>query len=122
MKIKKMKETILNEESNLNAMRNSLYNPDFLYKILMVLYKCLQKGNDVILAAAGNPEYLVEILSLLRTAPPTHKILIIKIFNILVSSLPSDLYSFVTMSYCDKIEGQKNLEDIFKLLNSGADD
>ena len=84
IKLNLIREKIEFEEEQLNDMRNTLYNPDFLYKILTILYKCLLKNNDEIVMAAGNPKYIAIALDLLRTAPPTHRILLIKIVNILV--------------------------------------
>ena len=65
----------------------------------MILYKCLVKNNDLIIMAAGNPRYIAVILNLLRHAPPTHKSLLLKIFNILILNLPVDIFNVALNSF-----------------------
>jgi len=102
-------------------MRNSLYNPGFLYKILMVLLKCLLNKNDNIISSAGNPKYIAIILGLIRTAPPTHKILLFKILKILMSSLPKCIFKSAISIFKRQVNEFKD-ETIFKILTSGEDD
>ena len=53
----------------------------------MILYKCLVRNNDSIIFAAGNPRYVAIAMNLFRSAPPTHRVLLMKIINILIKEL-----------------------------------
>lgn len=68
---------IENEEKNLNDLINSLYSPSFLYRLLSLIYKCVSAELDQICLALGTPKYISILLSLLKSAPPNHKILIL---------------------------------------------
>jgi hypothetical protein len=57
-----------------------------------VLYKCLLKSNDDVILSAGNPKYLAIILGLFKTAPPIHRILLLKILTVLVCNLPEYIF------------------------------
>ena len=76
-KANKIKELIEKEESNLQEIMGKLYNPEFLYRLLSLVYKCVALGIDHVAIVVGYPKYIAILFSLLRTAPPTHKIMII---------------------------------------------
>lgn len=87
----KIKDAILKEEKNLLDLINQIYNPEFLYHLLKLLYKCSSLGLDQVAIVIGNPKYIAILFSLLRSAPPNHKILITKILSIVFQTLPFEL-------------------------------
>lgn len=40
-RLQRLKEIIENEERQLNEKLNSLYNPEFLYRLLGLIHKCI---------------------------------------------------------------------------------
>lgn len=92
-KNEKIKDAILKEEKNLLNLINQIYNPEFLYHLLQLLYKCTSLGLDQVSIVVGNPKYLAILYSLLRSGPPNHKILITKILAIVFKTLPYDLFA-----------------------------
>lgn len=117
-----MREKLEYEENLIEEMRNTLYNPDFLYKILMILYKCLVRNNDNIIFAAGNPKYVAIAMNLFRSAPPTHRILLMKIINILIMNLPVDIFTVALQSFIRMVKDNPDDAHFFKLMTSGKDD
>ena len=91
-KNEKIKEAILKEEKNLLTLINQVYNPEFLYRLLQLLYKCTSLGLDQVSIVVGNPKYLAILYALLRSSPPNHKILITKILGIVFQTLPYELF------------------------------
>lgn len=72
-----MKQIIENEEKSLNDLINSLYSPAFLYRLLSLIYKCVSVELDQICLVLGTPKYIGILFSLLKSAPPHHKVLIL---------------------------------------------
>jgi len=92
-KNEKIKEAILKEEKRLLDLINQIYNPEFLYRLLQLLYKCAALGLDQVSIVVGNPKYLAILYSLLRSGPPNHKMLITKILTIVFQTLPFELFA-----------------------------
>ena len=85
-------ELLRNEERTIKEMANRLYNPDFLYRVLALVYKCVAMGNDSVSMVVGNPKYIAVLFSLLKHAPPNHQILLLKILSTLFETLPPELF------------------------------
>jgi len=68
----KIKDRLEKEEKIIKELTNKLYNPDFLYRLLMLLYKCVTMGSDHVAVVVGNPKFISVVFSLLKTAPPNH--------------------------------------------------
>ena len=92
-KNEKIKEAIHKEEKRLLDLINQIYNPEFLYRLLQLLYKCAALGLDQVSIVVGNPKYLAILYSLLRSGPPNHKMLITKILTIVFQTLPFELFA-----------------------------
>ena len=88
-------------------MEEKLYNPEFLYRLLMLLYKCVTTGSDYIWAAVGNPKYVSILLNLLMRGPPPHQALIVKILAGLLENLPMELFIDSMTEYNEKGAAKK---------------
>ena len=80
------------EEKIIKESTNKLYNPDFLYRLLALIYKCVAMGNDSVSMVVGNPKYIAILFSLLKHSPPNHQILLLKIISTLFETLPPELF------------------------------
>lgn len=74
-------------------MELKLYNPEFLYRILLILYKCIAGGSEHALIVVAEPRYITITFSLLHSSPPSHKMILCKILNIMFNSLPHELFT-----------------------------
>lgn len=92
-KLEKVKDMVIKEERKLLELTNQIYNPEFLYRLLQLLYKCTAMGLDQVSIVIGNPKYLGILYSLLKTAPPHHKIMILKILGSILPTLPPELFN-----------------------------
>ena len=92
MKEKMIKEMMEKEEKLLNDKLYLLYNPEFLQRMLNLLFKCVAVGLDEVTVVIGNPKYLGILFSLLLSSSPSHRILILKITSFLFKTLPCELF------------------------------
>ena len=90
---KKIKEIIEKEEREMNQTLLNLYNPEFLFKLLMLIFKCSSISLDQVSIVIGNPKYIGIMFSLLQSAPPMHKVILVHIFSIQLKTLPSEIFS-----------------------------
>ena len=83
---------IENEKRILKEMQQRLYNPDFLYRLLALIYKCVTMGSDNVSVVIGNPKYIATLFSLIKHSPSSHQILITKTLQALFQTLPHELF------------------------------
>jgi len=83
-------------------MEEKLYNPEFLYRLLMLLHKCVTTGSDHIWAAVGNPKYVAILMNLMVYGPPPHQALILKTVTALLENLPMELFIDSMLEYNQK--------------------
>ena len=87
-------------------MEEKLYNPEFLYRILMLLHKCVTTSSDHIWAAVGNPKYVAILMNLLVSSPPPHQALILKTLTGLLENLPMELFIDSMLEYTQKVSSK----------------
>ena len=81
------------EKRILKEMQSRLYSPDFLYKLIALIYKCVTMGSDNVSVVIGNPKYISVLFSLLRHSPSSHQMLITKTIEALFLTLPHELFT-----------------------------
>ena len=98
----KLKAMIDREERLLSEMEGKLYNPEFLYRLVMLLFRCVNTGSDHIWAAVGNPKYVSILINLLTHGPPPHQVLILKTLTGLLENLPMELFTDSMVHFSEK--------------------
>eukprot|EP01017_Pseudomicrothorax_dubius_P029136 TRINITY_DN350_c0_g2_i5.p1 TRINITY_DN350_c0_g2~~TRINITY_DN350_c0_g2_i5.p1 ORF type:complete len:1561 (+),score=580.71 TRINITY_DN350_c0_g2_i5:124-4806(+) len=85
----RIREMIEREERLIQECEKNLYNPEFLQRLIALLYRCVQSASDHVIIDLGyNAEYLGILLSLLKSAPPQDKMLIVRILSFALPALP----------------------------------
>ena len=82
-----------NDLLNLVYTQNeTIYDPEFLHRILLVLYKCsIQYQNEKILFNVANPHSFCTLFKLIRICSTPEKILITKILNNIACHIPEEI-------------------------------
>ena len=117
-KTKRLKEIIEKEEKSLFDMQNKLYDPDFLYRLLCLIFKCVTMGSDIVSAVVGNPKYISILLSLMKCCPPQHQIIILKTLDALFEILPVELFHDSVANLGDRIKSTET--DHFKVTEKDS--
>ena len=93
-----------------------LYNPEFLFRLLSLVYKCVILELDQV-SIVCTPKNIAILLSLLRTSPPPAKILLTKILVQLLKILPIELFEDSVVEFLSRKKASSKASYINKDLS-----
>jgi alpha-tubulin suppressor-like RCC1 family protein len=101
-----------NELMNIiNQQSSEIYDPEFLNRLLTILYKCsIQNHSDKIVFAMANPLNFSSMIKLIRLCSTQNKILIVKILQNICSHVPEEILIESIDMILSQPEGDKLVE------------
>ena len=93
-----IKSLIQKEEKEIITNMDNLYNPEFLFRLLILVYKCCSASLDQVSVVLGSPKYIKVLFRLLQSTSPIHRNLIIQILSTLLKTLPSEIFCDALLS------------------------